>query len=193
MDYKFLHHRIKYIIINPVKAWDAIHSENRPIKDVRGSFFFPFIILVSIAAFLGSVLFTNSSLSVMYSILLGIKSFLLLYFVIYASAFIFKEITFALDLGRDFTVSFKMIAYSTAPFLICQIISRIFESFIFVNVLSLYGLYIFWIGAEKMLDPPEYKKTPMLIAASFTFIGLYIATNFFLTMIIDRIYFSFFD
>lgn len=192
MDYKFLYHRIKYIILNPVKGWDTIHSENRPIKDVRGSFFFPLIILVSIAAFVGSVIFTNPGLSIIYSVLIGIKYFLLLYFTIYASAFIFKEITFALDLGRDFTVSFKMIAYSTAPFLICQIISRIFESFIFVNVLSFYGLYIFWIGAEKMLNPPEYKKTPMLIAASFTFTGLYIATNFLLKMIVDRIYFTFF-
>jgi hypothetical protein len=193
MDYKFLYHRIKYIILDPVKAWDEIHSDNRPIKDVRNSFFFPLITLVAIAAFLGSVIFANTGLSVIYSILVGIKYFLLLCLVIYATAFIFREITYAMDMGRDFTISFKMIVYSIAPFLICQMVSRIFESFIFINILALYGLYIFWIGAEKMLNPPEHKKMPMLIAATLTMIGLYIAANFFLTMIIEKFYFAIFS
>lgn len=193
MDYKFLYHRIKYLILDPVKAWDAIHSDNRPIKDVRNSFFFPLITLVAIAAFLGSVIFANTGLSVIYSILVGIKYFLLLCLVIYATAFIFREITYAMDMGRDFTISFKMIVYSIAPFLICQMVSRIFESFIFINILALYGLYIFWIGAEKMLNPPEHKKMPMLIAATLTMIGLYIAANFFLTMIIEKFYFAIFS
>lgn len=193
MNYKFLYHRIKYIILDPVKAWDEIHSDNRPIKDVRNSFFFPLITLVAIAAFIGSVIFANTGLSVIYSILVGIKYFLLLCLVIYATAFIFREITYAMDMGRDFTISFKMIVYSIAPFLICQMVSRIFESFIFINILALYGLYIFWIGAEKMLNPPEHKKMPMLIAATLTMIGLYIAANFFLTMIIEKFYFAIFS
>jgi len=192
MDFKFLYHRIKYIILNPVKAWDVIKSENRPIRYVRDSFFFPLILVGAVAAFTGSMIFTNSGLSVVYSIFAGVKYFFLLYFVIYASSLILREITYALDLGRDFTVSFKMIAYSIAPFLICQIASRIIESFIFVNVLSLYGLYIFWIGMEKMLNPPEHKKMPMLIATSVTVIGLIISTNLLLTMVFDRIYFAFF-
>jgi hypothetical protein len=192
MDFKFLHRRIKYVILDPVKAWDAIHSENRPIKDVRGSFFFPLIILVALAAFAGSVIFDNSGLSIEYSILAGVKYFLLYYFVIYASALILREISYAQDLGRNFTTSFKLIAYSIAPLLLCQIASRIFESFIFVNVLSFYGLYIFWIGMEKMLAPPEHKKMPMLIAITISLAGLIIAGNLILTMVVDKIYFTFF-
>ncbi len=192
MDFKFLYQRIKYVILNPGKAWDMIHSDNMPIKYVKGSYFYPMIILVALAAFTGSFVFTNSGLSPVYSVFVGVKYFLLLYFVIYTSAFILKEITYALDLGRDFTVSFKMIAYSITPFLICQIASRLFESLIFVNVLSLYGLYIFWFGMEKMLDPPEHKKIPLMFAATIVMIGLIIATNLFLTMVMDRIYFNFF-
>jgi hypothetical protein len=192
MDFKFLHRRIKYVILDPVKAWDAIHSENRPIKDVRGSFFFPLIILVAIAALTGSLIFDNSGLSVAYSILAGVKYFLLYYFAIYATALILREISYALDLGRNFTVSFKLIAYSIAPLLLCQITCRIFESFIFVNVLSLYGLYIFWLGMEKMLAPPEHKKMPMLIAATISLTGIIVAGNLILTMVVDRIYFTFF-
>jgi hypothetical protein len=190
MDYKFLYQNIRYIILNPAKAWKIIDEEKRPLKDVRNSFFLPLIFLASVCAFLGSIIFTNATLSPVYSVFVGLKYLLLYLFVGYTSAIIFGEITFALDLGKDFTLSFKMIVYSLAPFIICQCVSHFFESLIFVNILSLYGLYIFWSGAEKMLNPPEHKKMPMLVAAFVVVIGFYVAGNIVLTSIIDRIYFA---
>ena len=192
MDFKFFLHGIKNIILNPVKAWEAIDSENRPIKLIRDSFLFPLIILVSVSAFVGSLIFTNSQLSPVFSIFVGLKCFGLLYFTIYATAYIFREITYPLDLGRDINISFRIIVYSTAPFLMCQVISRIFESLLFVNIIGLYGLYIFWTGVEKMLTPPAYKKMPMLIATTISLAGIYISTNLLLTMLINRIYFAYF-
>jgi hypothetical protein len=192
MDYRFLYNRIKYIILSPTRAWSVIREEIRPIRDVRNSFFFPLVLLVTISSFLGSIIFTNSTLSPVYSIFVALKFLILHLAVVFTSAVIFGEITKALDLGKDFTVSFKIIAYSIAPLLICQIISHLFESLIFVNILSLYGLYIFWIGAEKMLDPPEHKKMPMLIATLVVVAGFYIAGAILLTSLTDRIYFSFF-
>jgi hypothetical protein len=192
MDYRFLYNRIKYIILNPPKAWGVIKSENRPIKDVRNSFFFPLVLIVTICSFLGSIIFTNSTLSPLYSVFIALKFLILHLAVVFSSAVIFGEITKALDLGKDFTVSFKIIAYSIAPFLLSQMISHLFESLIFVNILSLYGLYIFWVGAEKMLDPPEHKKMPMLVATFIVVTGLYIAGAILLTALTDRIYFGYF-
>lgn len=191
MDYKFLYHRIKYIILNPAKAWTVIREENRPLKDPRNSFLFPLVILVTISAFLGSIIFTNSTLSPVYSIFVALKYLILNLLVVYASAVVFSEITKALDLGKDFTVSFKMMVYSLAPFFLCQIVSHLFESLIFVDVLALYGLYVFWVGAEKMLNPPEHKKMPMLVATFIVITGFFIAGSIFLSSIIDRVYFKY--
>jgi hypothetical protein len=192
MDYRFLYNRIKYIIINPPKAWGVIRSENRPLKDVRNSFFLPLLIIVTLCAFAGSIIFTNSTLSPVYSVLIAIKSFILHLFVVFFSAAVLGEITRALDLGKNYTVSFKLIAYSVAPLLICQMISHLFESLIFINILSLYGLYIFWTGAEIMLNPPEHKKMPMLVATFIVVAGLYIAAAVLLNSLTDRIYFGYF-
>jgi hypothetical protein len=190
MDYRFLYNRIKYIILNPPKAWTVIHQENRPIKDVRNSFFFPLVLIVSICSFIGSIIFTT--LSPVYSVMEAFKFLILHLVVVFTSAVIFGEITKALDLGKDYTVSFKIIAYSVAPLLICQMISHLFESLIFINILSLYGLYIFWVGTEKMLDPPEHKKMPMLVATFVIVAGFYIAGTILLTSLTNRIYFSHF-
>jgi hypothetical protein len=123
----------------------------------------------------------------------GIKCFFLYFISIYATAFIVNEITGQLALGKSFDISFILIAYSVVPFLLCQVLSRLFESLLFVNILALYGLYIFWTGAEKILAPPPNKKVLLLIASFVAFIGIFIVTNFLLTKLIDKLYFIFFS
>jgi hypothetical protein len=184
---------LKNIITNPVKTWETIDSENRPVNAVRNSFLIPLLFLVSVSAAAGSLIFTNSELSPVYSVLAGIKCFLQLYITIYVTAFILKEITYPLDLGKSFPVSFRLIVYSLAPFLICQFFSRFFESLLFTNVLAIYGLYIFWTGTERLLTPPSQKKMPLLISTFITFTIVYVATNFIFKMLINKIFYKFFS
>lgn len=192
MDFKFLVHTVRILILNPVKGWDAIHSENKTADFFSRNLFFPLLIPASVSAFLGSFLFTNTELSNAYSILTGVKYFLMLSLVIYGTAFIFREITNAYGLGRDFNLSFKIIACSAVPLLLCQIVSRLFESFIFVNILSFYGLYILWTGIENMLNPPESKKILLMISAAVAFIAMLFAANWILNLLFDKLYFSIF-
>lgn len=192
MDYRFLLNGIKEILLNPSKYWETIHSEKTPLQSVRNSFLLPLVILISLAYITGSLLFFNTELSVLYSILLGIRIFIVLTVTCYITAYILGEITYPLDLGKDFSTSFKLIVYSLTPFLLCQIVSSVFESLLFVNLIGLYGLYIFWTGAEVMLKPPQYKRMPMLIATTFVIIGVFALTDIFLTMLTDRIYYSYF-
>ena len=193
MDLKFFITGIKDILLDPIKAWETIDSENRSIKVLRDSYLFPLIILVSVSAFAGSLIFANTELSPVYSIFVGIKYFILTFFTIYATSFILGEITYPLDLGKDFSASFRIIAYSVTPFLLCQILSCIFESLLFVNVIGLYGLYIFWTGAEKLFNPPQYKKMPLLIVTMLALGGIYIATTVVLNKLIEKIFYAFFS
>ena len=192
MDYRFLLTGIKNILFNPLKYWQTIHSENITLKVIRNSFLLPLIILVSVAVITGSVIFINTELSFTYSIFLGIRRFLVLLTTTCISAMILKEITYPLDLGRDFNISFRLIALSLTPFLLCQVISSVFESLLFINVIGLYGLYIFWTGAEVMLKPPHYKRIPMLVAIIIVVIAVYVAADIFLAMITDGLYYGFF-
>lgn len=192
MEYKFFLQGISNIILNPVKAWETINSENRPIKILRDYLFFPLIILVSVASFIGSLIFSNSELTTVYSVFIGVKSFLLLYLTTYSASFVLGEITYPLDLGKNFDISIRLITYSIIPFLLCQVFSGIFESLLFINVLGLYGLYIFWTGSEKLLNPVQYKKMPLVIATTVCLIGIYVVLNFALGILIDKLYYAYF-
>ncbi len=192
MDLRFLYHRTKYFIINPGMAWDVVHRENRPMKFVRGSFFLPLTILVTVSAFIGSMLFINTTLKPMYSVMTAISTFLFLYLGIYASAFVVREIMRALDLGHDFLVAFKLVAYSMAPIFLSLTISRLFESLLFINLLGLYGIFIFWTGMEVMLKPPEHKKLPMIIATVISMIIIFLLLQWVLSKLTETVYFALF-
>jgi hypothetical protein len=192
MNNKFFLFKVKDIIFDPVKTWETIDSENKPVSVIRNGFLFPLILLVSIASIAGSLIFINPELSAVYSVFAGIKCFMLFYISVYASAYILKKITHALDLDDNYAVSFRLIVYSIVPLLICQVFSRLFESVLFINILALSGLYIFWTGMERILTPPVHKRVPLMISAFVTFIIIYIATDFLLTQVMDKIFYKFF-
>jgi hypothetical protein len=193
MNFRFFLRGIKYIVFNPLKLWETEQDENRPVVMVRNSFLIPLAVLVSLSAFFGSLLFTSSELSALYSLIFSIKCLFVILIAVYATSYILSEITYPLDLGRNFNISFKLVVFSVTPFLLCQILSRLFESLLFVNVIGFYGLYIFWTGCEKILNPPQYKKMPLLIATVITFAGLYIVTELLFNMITNRFYYSVFS
>lgn len=192
MNYKFLFNRFPSIIFKPTKSWESIYSDNESISDTRNSYLYPMLILVMIFTFLGSLLFTDKQMTVIYPVFVALKYLGTLLFVVYGSAWILKEMTYALDLGRSFTISFRIIVYSLTPLFICLSISNLFESLIFADILALYGFYIFWIGCERMLTPPDHKKMPMLIATFVTIIVFYTAGIIVLGQLFDRLYFSVF-
>jgi len=70
--------------------------------------------------------------------------------------------------------------------------SRLFESLIFVNILSFYGLYILWTGIEKTINPSERKKILLMISAAAAFIALLLIANWILTLVFDKLFFSIF-
>jgi hypothetical protein len=184
---------VKDLIINPAHAWETIVAENKPANQISNGFLLPLGLLVSISAVLGSLLYTNSGLSPVYSIFMGIECFIIFYISVYASVYILNRISFALDLERNRDISFRLIVYSILPFMLCQMISRLFESLLFVDVLSIFGLYIFWIGAERMLTPPANKKLPLLIGTFISFAGIFIVTDFLFTKLFDKIFYTFFS
>jgi hypothetical protein len=192
MDLKFFMNGIKAIVTDPEKAWENIERENKPLSEVRNSLLLPLILIASLATFAGSLIFTNSELPASYSVLVAIRSFIVLYLTIYFTAVLFGEITLPLDLGKNFNTSFNLVVFSFIPFLICQILSGIFESLLFVNVIALYGLYIFWAGVEKFLNPPQYKKLPLLIAVIIIAIVVYVASNVLIKMVAERIFYAIF-
>ncbi len=178
---------------NPANFWATAKSGKISASTVRYSLLFPLALLVSVSAFFGSLLYTNSELSVAYSVIFSIKCLAVIFITVYFTSYILREITYPLDLGQRFQHLFHPRSVFCCSISVVPDLSRFFESLLFVNIISLYGLYIFWTGAETLLNPPAYKKMPLLIAAAITFTGIYISTNFLLNMITERFFYTLFS
>jgi len=189
MEFKFLAKSITEIILDPVKAWDTINSESRPVSYINFNLFLPLIIIVSISAFLGSLLFINTGLLKTFSILAGIKYLLLYLVVINGTSFMVTKAAGALNVAMNFNLSFKLVMYSSVPFILCQAVSRLFESFIFINILAFYGLYIMWTGTGKMLNLQENKKLHLLLATTIIFLLSFFITDWFLNRVFDKLFY----
>lgn len=192
MDIKFLANTVRNLVLNPVKEWDLIISENRSVSFFSRSLLLPLLFLASVSSFLGAFLFTNTELGNSFSVLKGVRFFAVVCIATYGTAFIFNEIARFFNLGSDYSISFRIIVCSVIPFILCQIVSQLLESFIFVNILAAFGLYILWTGIEGALNPPEGKKLTLLIAATVSFITLFLIATWILTSITDKLYFSLF-
>ena len=192
MDYKYFLHTTLLFLTNPSKSWESIDSGTPEVNKIRNSFLLPIISIIAVSAFAGSLIFTNAEMKVIYSVFTGIKVFGSLFLTTYISVYLMSEITYPLDLGKNKSVSYRLIVFSLTPFFICQVFSRLLESLLFINVIGLFGLYIFWSGAEKLLQPPSYKKVPLLIATTASLVAVYIITDMALGMLTDRIYYAFF-
>jgi hypothetical protein len=184
---------LKELIFNSPKAWDTISSENKSVSSVSNGFLIPLLILVSVSALAGSLLFTNSRLSAAYSVFEGIRCFLVYYVTVYCSALAMGKITQYFRIKNSFSISFRLIVYSIAPLLLCQVFSRLFESLLFINVMSFFGLYIFYTGLEKMLNPPADRKAPILLGSFVAFIGIYIVSDFLFARLFHKIYYMIFS
>lgn len=193
MDIKFFYYRLRYLMLYPEKAWRVIDDEKRPLRYMQRSYFFPIITITSLAAVIGALFFKHGGLTYFYPLFLGIRYFLFFLVTAWLTALILNEATKALDLGKDFSRAFKLTAFSLAPLYICMTASLLFESLLFVNLLALYGIYLLWLGIEQMINPPDHKKAPLMIAIVVAFAIIYYLSYKILNfVVIDLIYFTIF-
>ncbi len=161
MDIKWILLRIKNIISKPVLEWLVIANDNDDYKAVLRNYALPLIVLVSVARFLGLSKF-GINLS-FYAILYAIVDFLSLYFGMYISALIIKEVAPSFLSDNDKTVAFKIIIYSSTPIFVASFISNLASSLFFVNLFYIYTLYLLWSGIGPLMNTPERNKMSFII------------------------------
>ncbi len=193
MNFPFLYRSVESLIIDPSKAWDKIIADNKSTGRINTIYLLPFVFMITISAFLGNILFSHTEVSMLYFAIVSVKCFFLFYFSIYLTAWLSSMLMGAIDLPVSFPDSFRLVVFSAMPLLICQVVSRLFESFIFVNILAFYGLFIFWTGTGKLKMAPQNKRVIMLAGYTILFISTLIAGNWLLTLITDWIYFTLFS
>lgn len=192
MDLALLYKRVIMLVTKPASFWSQVKEEDIPTSEVRRSFLLPIILLVSISSFAGTYLYSYNSLSLIYPLLKGLEYFLILFITTELVVFILSEITVYLLKIRIYAEIYKLVIYSVAPFMLMMIISKIFSSLLFLNMLGLYGLLILWMGIDIIVGGDKMFRIRLTSLIAMATIVFYLGIRWIISALVEGLYFTIF-
>lgn len=190
MNLNLLYRRIRDIIVNPTAMWQSVREENRSVHELRISFLLPLSLLISLAGLTGMLIFTYHGLSVIFPLTVSLKYLISCFAAVEISALIVTEIAPLFTGRRSFNENYKLILYSIAPFLVAMIITRLFPSLIFLNLVGLYGIVIAWKGTIILSEAHVSQRIKYTIVIFFATLSVYFTLALMLSAVLDGLFYS---
>jgi len=173
---------IKELIISPKRFWLG-KKEEEANESLFLNYLMPLLIVLAVAVFVGDF-FKRSDFFFEYPILKMIQETLLFVLQYFVGVFFTKELMKTFGGEKNVNIARKLVAYSLIPLLLVSIITGLFEYFSILKVLGFYSFYLFWLGAEVLVELPkekEYKYSMMVIFVNlltFSFLSWILAKIF---------------
>jgi hypothetical protein len=153
---------IKENILNPKEFWKARkESTESHLRSITG-FFIPVLAVVAVAVFLGEF-FRSAHFYMGYAVLKAIREVLLFVLQYLLAVYFTNELIKTFKGEKDIAAVRKLVLFSLTPFLLVSILTGLFQFLYVLDILGIYSFYIFWIGANELLEIPKEKKDSYLI------------------------------
>lgn len=173
-------------ISNPNHFWDIV-IERKITNRVLIHFYLPLLTLAVLAEIIGEFL-SNPEALLSYSLILGVKQ-LIVYILYYFIAVFAINKLLVLFGGKEDNKSAQMsVGYSMAPFFIVSALTGLFPFLYPINILGLYGLFIFYCGAPKLFEIPDTRTKPFIIAAVLANFSIFAVLNIIFWKILEVFY-----
>ena len=190
IDLRMLRDRARYIIIHPVKAWETIRKENRSVRKVQSSFLTPILVVISLSAFAGSLIYNPTGLSILFPVIRALKQFICFYLTVFLASWVLNELSVAFRTNKDYSLNFKLVTYSLTPLFITVLITRFLPDLALINILSLYGAYILYTGLKTIENITGQSLLRYFIVALLTIIIFYLTISWMSRSLLEGMYFA---
>ncbi len=190
IDLRMLRDRARYIIIHPVKAWETIRKENRSVRKVQSSFLIPVLVVISLSAFAGSLIYNPTGLSILFPVIRALKQFICFYLTVLLASWVLNELSVAFRTNKDYSLNFKLVTYSLTPLFITVLITRFLPDLTLINILSLYGAYILYTGLKTIENITGQSLLRYFIVALLTIIIFYLTISWMSRSLLEGMYFA---
>ena len=163
----------------PAPTWKSL-SEKKQEKD-NEEFYKDYLLLIfGIIAFLSfiGILFATSSFNVQLALKTVIKQLIVYGGSFYALSIIFSKYLFPrFGLEENKIIAERFIGYSSALIYLVAMVHALFPGFILLEILTLYTIYIIWVGATQFLKMEENRLVKFTIFASILFFVIPLLLN----------------
>lgn len=181
--YKSLFIRLKCLIVSPHKEWIKIHQEDKSVNEVLTEFALPLIGMCAIATFL-NIVFNRLEVNFELALKHAVVSFSALFGGLYLSWFIFRFLLSKFEIAGNSNFAFRVVAYSSGLFYLINIVTNLLPELFFLQLASVYSLYIIWFSIHESTDARQEKRvTITLIVAVLIYFIPFFVKNFLLKLI----------
>lgn len=162
--------RVKDITLKPKDTWRVIKEEPATINDLYTSYAVPLAAISPIASFLGMSLFGFSAMGFHYRVSLGtgighaLVSYVLTLASLYAIALIIDALAPNFGSQKNLVNAMKVAVYSWTPSWVAGILLIIPALAPIVMLISLYSLYVLYLGLPIQMETPPEKVLGYFIA-----------------------------
>lgn len=179
--------KIKEVIFEPVRFWEKQKEEKNENLHVFSGYFLPLLILVFFAVFT-SELIRGSRFYVTFPLMKACREVMLFLFQFVISVFLTNELIKPFGGKKNIFIARKLVVYSLTPFMLVSLLTGMFPFLYVIDVLGLYGFYIFWLGAVTLLEFPERKQARYILVTIMTNFFVYSFLSIFLSKLLTAFF-----
>lgn len=160
--------RAKAILVSPTTEWPVIAGESEPVRSVFMRYVVPLAAIGPICGFIGGQVFGVGFLGFRYhptligGLATAITQYVLALVAIFLVAWVANFLADKFGGQQNYERAFRLVAYSYTAGWVAGVFDLITGLAILVLLASLYGIYLFYLGATPMMAVPKDK------AAGFT-------------------------
>ncbi|MGK7393102.1 MAG: Yip1 family protein [Candidatus Cyclobacteriaceae bacterium M3_2C_046] len=177
--------RLKNVLLHPGREWNRIRQEN-PDYTILLTYAASWSGLAAAIWLVRTILEEDINFDEVFQVVSAFISPLLTViftgYVIFLTARSFQSQTHLLR-------SFQLATYAFSPYFVANILMQLFPANQYLFFLSLYGLYIYWLGLGKLLYTPWDRKIPFMIITIFVVFVFWLIFGFLLSLIFNGIFY----
>lgn len=185
--------RAKNILISPAKEWDVIAGEEPDVNKIFTGYVIPLAGAAAAAAFIGYGLIGFNMLGyrmggIDWGLYQALVSFIVSVCSVFLTAFVIDALAPSFGSEKNFGRSFQLVAYSYTAGWIGGLFQILPVIAFLGTILSLYGLYILYIGMPKLKYTPADKHIGYFVVTLIVLIAVYIVVGLILAAIMEPMF-----
>lgn len=155
--------RVKNMILSPRSEWQAVQAEQTTAKGIIFSYVAILAAVATVASILGLGIFGIHIMgkTVRYAfgglLVFGLVQYVLTIVGVVVAGAVINALAPSFDSKQDSVHALKVAAYSLTPWFVASILNIIPDLRVIVDLASLYGIYLIYLGLGPLMATPENK------------------------------------
>jgi hypothetical protein len=152
-----LYNNVINILFEPPLFWEKQKESFTTNIQLLAGYLIPLIFFAAIGVFAGEM-FRGSRFYLFFPVIKAVRKIVLFTVYYIVMVIIINEMMPAFGIKKDLPAAQKLAAFSLTPAVVIAFITGLFPFLYILNILGIYGFYIFWTGINILLDFSDNKQ-----------------------------------